>query len=334
MDEFAKKTNLERHDLFNEAATRRDVQPIVIEKDFWVCWTLKQIFNCEQIAPHITFKGGTSLSKSYNLIERFSEDIDLTINREAPILSEGKNPMEKAISNKERKRRLDTLTENTTRYVGETLLPLLQETIKTSLGHKEGWNLTLDSIDKQTIIFNYPAPLPTEGYIKPTIKLEFGGRGGIEPQEETVISPYIAQDFPTLFSKSTCSVSTLSATRSYWEKITILHALCHGSKMRDRMSRHFYDTYMMDQRGITKKALADTSVLDQVVQNKSLLFRDAKASYETAQVGTLRLVPEEDILQELKEDYRAMEEMFMSDFPTFEEIIKTLEKLEQNINSV
>ncbi len=138
----------------------------------------------------------------------------------------------------------------------------------------------------------------------------------------------------TLFSKSTCSVSTLSATRSYWEKITILHALCHGSKMRDRMSRHFYDTYMMDQRGITKEALADTSVLDQVVQNKNLLFRDAKASYETAQIGTLRLVPKEEILQELKEDYLAMEEMFMSDFPTFEEIIRTLEKLEQSINSV
>jgi len=161
MDQFAKKANSERHDLFNEAATRREVHPVVVEKDFWVCWTLKRIFTCTPIAPYITFKGGTSLSKSYNLIERFSEDIDLTINREAPILSDGKAPMEEAISNKERQRRLNTLGENTALYVKETILPLLEESIKINLGYQEGWNLFIDPSDKETIIFNYPAPLLT-----------------------------------------------------------------------------------------------------------------------------------------------------------------------------
>lgn len=94
MDKFARKFNAERHDIFIEAASRRDVQPVVIEKDFWVCWTLHRLFTDPQTSPHLTFKGGTSLSKAYGLIERFSEDIDLTISREAPLLNEGRDPME------------------------------------------------------------------------------------------------------------------------------------------------------------------------------------------------------------------------------------------------
>ncbi len=103
--------------------------------------------------------------------------------------------------------------------------------------------------------------------------------------------------------------------------------------MRDRMSRHFYDTYMMDQRGVSENALNDTSVLDQVVQNKSPLFRDPKASCETAKIGSLCLIPETDKLQELRKDYSAMEEMFMGSFPTFDEIIKILGELELRINA-
>jgi hypothetical protein len=336
MDVFAKKPDAERHEIFTEAASRRDVQPMVIEKDFWVCWTLKRLFTDQQIAPHLTFKGGTSLSKAYDLIERFSEDIDLTISRDAPFLAAGKDPGEEGLSGKERNRRIDTLRQNAQQFVNEIVLNSLAASIEKALGQKEGWQIFIDPYDpdKQTIIFQYPATVTVAGYIKPVIKLEFGARGGTEPQNETTITPYVAQDFSELFRQPACSIVTLSVTRSFWEKVTILHALFHGSKMRDRMSRHYYDTFMMDQRGVTEKALADIPLLTQVVQNKTIFFKDTRASYGTARIGSLRLVPQCDMLQDLKKDYKAMDEMFMGAFPSFDQITESLVRLEARINAV
>jgi len=123
MDNFARKPESERRDILQEAASRRDVLPIIMEKDFWVCWTLKRLFSNAELAPHLTFKGGTSLSKAYGLIERFSEDIDLTISRHAPLVSDGKSPMEEGISGKERERRIDALRQNAQRFVADITLP-------------------------------------------------------------------------------------------------------------------------------------------------------------------------------------------------------------------
>ncbi|MDD2466400.1 MAG: nucleotidyl transferase AbiEii/AbiGii toxin family protein [Desulfobulbus sp.] len=335
MDEFARKPDTERYDIFTEAANRRGLQPIVIEKDFWVCWTLKRLFTDPQIAPYLTFKGGTSLSKAYGIIERFSEDIDLTINRETSPMAEGRSPAEAGISGKERARRIDSLKQNAQRFVEEIIFSSLTTSISEALGRREGWEIIIDpdDPDRQTIKFRYPKTTTGADYIKPQIKLEFGARGGTEPQNETTISPYVAQDFPKLFQQSTCSISTLSVVRSFWEKITILHALCHGSKMRDRMSRHYYDTFMMAQKeDIIEKALHDKGLLALVVQNKTLFFKDSRASYDTAKIGSLRLVPEGDILQALKKDYKAMEEMFMAEFPNFDEIIGCLAELESRLN--
>jgi len=336
MDSFAKKPAAERREIFQEAASRRDVLPIVIEKDFWVCWTLKRLFTAPQLAPYITFKGGTSLSKSYGLIERFSEDIDLTISHEASPLNEVKDPMEGDISGKERGRRIEALKGTAQRFVGETILGCLTAQMTEALDRGDDWQLLLDpdDPDRQTILFCYPqTATETAGYVKPTIKLEFGARGGTEPQNETPIRPYVSEEFPSLFPEASCSPVTLSVTRSFWEKATILHALCHGSKMKDRMSRHYYDTFMMDERGVTEKALTDTALLDLVVQNKTYFFRDPRASYDTAKIGTLRLVPEGETLQALKKDYKAMEEMFMANFPSFDEILERLIILEQKINA-
>lgn len=117
MDQFAIKPESERRDVLQEAANQRNNEPIILEKKFWVCWTLKRLYEHIGLAPYIVFKGGTSLSKAYGLIERFSEDIDLTISRDAPYLNEGKNPMEMSISSNEIKRRIETLKLNSQRYV-------------------------------------------------------------------------------------------------------------------------------------------------------------------------------------------------------------------------
>jgi hypothetical protein len=98
------------------------------------------------------------------------------------------------------------------------------------------------------------------------------------------------------------SIPTLAAELTFWEKATILHSIYHGVKLRERMSRHYYDTYMMDKKKVAAAALHDVALLDQVVHNKSLLFRDAEASYETAKIGSLRLIPHDALLSDLKRD--------------------------------
>lgn len=353
MDKFNALPEEDRKAAFQEAATKRGVLPIIIEKDFWVCWTLRQLFSIEELRRHLTFKGGTSLSKAYGLIERFSEDIDLTISKDAPFLVDGTNPMEDAISGKERERRIKTLKGNAQTFVTEVALPVLEQGIKDALGQHGEWDLTLDDqdADKQTLLFHYPRLMNYGmgfgmggfgvgrygegeiGYIKPTVRLEFGARGEIEPSQSVSITPYAAEEFPQLFDSPATDVQTLAAERTFWEKATILHALHHGTHIRDRMSRHYYDTYIMDQKGVAEAALKDTQLLEKVVRNKSLLFKDNKASYETATIGSLKLLPDDTKLAELKRDYAAMDAMFMSEAPRFDVLIDGLKALEEKLNS-
>lgn len=364
MDSFARQPDDDRKALLQEAASRRDSTEIILEKDFWVCWTLKRLFSNPVLAPYLTFKGGTSLSKAYGLIERFSEDIDLTISRSADFLKETPDPMDADISGKERARRLKTLSENAQIYVRDITLLALQADIGTALGQSTNWNIVLDDedSDQQTILFHYPkvfdykvfvpgvtrpiaqpiarpiASSPVrgnwrDGYIRPVVRLEFGARGDITPSEKRSIKPYAAEELPDLFDDSCVEVGTLAAERTFWEKATILHALHHGSKMRDCMSRHYYDTFMLDQHGIADKALLNPDLLESVVHNKSLLFRDAKASYDTAVIGRLKLLPTDEQRTHLKQDYEKMAEMFMGEYPDFDTVMNGLSKLEQKINS-
>jgi len=353
MEKFAQLPNQERHDILQEAASQRGLTDIILEKDFWVCWTLKQLFLSPALSPYLTFKGGTSLSKAYGLIERFSEDIDLTISREAPFLQVGLSPMDAGISGKERERRIEALSTNAKSFVREIALKDLSSEISTQLGENSGWSVVLDphDPDQQTVLFYYPKVFEysvglnfsnfslnqnnfsSAGYIRPHIKLEFGARGDIVPHESRRIIPYVAENFPDFFPAPYADVTTLSVDRTFWEKVTILHSLYHGSKIRDRMSRHYYDTYMLYKHGIAETAIQRSELLGQVVQNKNLMFRDAKASYDTAKIGSLKILPNPEQIEILKSDYSKMNEMFMGEHPDFNELLSTLSELEYLVNA-
>jgi predicted nucleotidyltransferase component of viral defense system len=334
MHKFLALPNENRQELFLETARKLGVLPVIIEKDFWVCWVLQQIFSIDSLKQHLTFKGGTSLSKAYQLIDRFSEDVDLTISRTAPHLADIADPMEANISGKERERRIDALKNSAQRFVADVAQPALHKHFQQTLGAGEHWRISLDEEDhdKQTLLFFYPATFG-DGYIKSSVKLEFGARGEIEPSEEKPVSPYVAEAFPQFFDSTHCNVHVLAAERTFWEKATILHALHHGTKMRDRMSRHYYDTYILAQKGVADKALQNVALLAQVVRNKSLMFADNKASYETAVIGSLRLMPKPEMLPELKRDYAAMEPMFMKAAPDFEAMMQAIAQLEKQANT-
>lgn len=352
MDKFSALSNKEKQEIFQEVASLKGVRTNIIEKDFWVCWLLKQLYSIEVLKELMIFKGGTSLSKAYHLIERFSEDIDLTINRHSPYFSDIKNPMEGGISNKEKERRIDSLKTKSECFVLDVVFQKLKKHIKNFFNDDNSWSLKLDEEDKQTILFAYPRTANYGrgygvgkfgvgrfgegeiGYIKPTIRLEFGARGDINPHENKVIQPYISDAFPELLEISEIIIPTLKVERTFWEKVTILHALYHGSRLRDRMSRHYYDTYIIDKKGVTDNALQDVSLLNDVVKNKSLMFKDNKASYETAKIGELKLVPNKITKEALNKDYKAMQEMIMTrESPSFDIIINSLEELEERINN-
>lgn len=351
MDEFARRADDDRLAFINEAAARRDVTPIIIEKDFWVCWTLRRLMEVPVLRDHLTFKGGTSLSKAYGIIERFSEDIDLTIGRDAPLVSETLPPMEDGISGKERERRTKALKAAAQSYVQTIALPELAKAIEASLGTADGWTVRIDPDDRdaQTILFEYPKLLEysiggwgrsygksygtvTDGYIKPRIKLEFGARGETEPSETRTITPYLAAEFPDELPNAEVQVSTLSVLRSFWEKVTILHALHYGTKLLPEMSRHYYDTMMLAAKGIDDEAKERPDLLAKVVLNKSLMFADNKASYGTAMIGSLRLVPTDELRARLADDYAAMSEMFMTPPPSFDDLMVAIAALETKLN--
>jgi len=331
MDKFAKLSDEERKALIEEAANRRGVEPIIIEKDFWVCWTLKHLYTINEISSDIIFKGGTSLSKAYGLIERFSEDVDLTISKSVPIFKD----LDPAGS-----KYPDKVRSKSRKFVSETILPCLEQELRCFFNKEINYKIEPSYNDKEKLLFHYPKVLDYQeaSYIKPQIILEFGARGDIEPSGNKEIKPYIVDEFPELFDIPTCIIPTLAAERTFWEKVTILYAIYyggqHGLKLNDRMFRHYYDVDIMSRSPIANKAIQNAELLDKVIANKRLYFKKDEASYDTAKIGSLKLFPDESLRKELLADYKKMDEMFMSDEPPdFNVIMTGIANLEKRINS-
>jgi len=177
VDEFARLPSDEQRPYFTEAAARQNLSSQILEKDFWVCWVLRRLFSLSEFKDHLTFKGGTSLSKVYKAIERFSEDVDVAIERKLLGFGDEHEP-EAAGSRKERDRRIEQLREACQQAIAVRLQPQLREAIAASIGDAGEWELTLDSSnpDQQSLLFRYPSAL-TDGlslYFAGSVKIVRG----------------------------------------------------------------------------------------------------------------------------------------------------------------
>jgi len=345
MDKVALLDKTERSALFGETGAVRGVANTIIEKDFWVCWTLKRLFESqEKDAPALIFKGGTSLSKAFGAIRRFSEDIDLSFDRADLGYTGDLAPEKEGISKKQAGKLIEKLVGAVEQHIAEQLLPVLRAAIAKHLGEptKGEWSLEIDANDRQTVNFHYPAALSKEeydgmAYITPRVKLEFGARGDPWPTEEKTIRPYAADDFPDFFDDPDCTVTVLSARRTFWEKATALHAEMHRPKDSPTpryFSRHYYDIAMLLDSEDGKAAGSDFEMLEQVARHKAVFFRSGWASYDTARPGTLQLMPSEARLKDLRADYRAMAPMMFDDKPLpFDEILARIQELQDTINA-
>lgn len=346
MDKVARLPAADRAALFGETAAARGVADTIIEKDFWVCWTLKRLFELQKgDAPALVFKGGTSLSKAFGAIRRFSEDIDLTFDRAQLGYSGERDPERESIGKKQAGNLIKDLARDVEKHIAEKLLPALRAAIVQHLGEPTNgdWLLEIDADDPLTVNFHYPVVLTRTGYdgmayITPRVKLELGARGDPWPTETKVIRPYAADDFPHFFDDPDCTVTVLSVRRTFWEKVTALHAEAHrpnDSPMPQYLSRHYYDVAMLLDTEDGKAAFADFELLDQVAKHKSIFFRSGWASYETARPGTLQLIPAADRIKDLRADYRDMALMMFDDKPmSFDDVLARLRSLQDAINAL
>ena len=340
MDNFARLPNEERHAYFEEAAERLDLNAQVIEKDFWVCWSLKRLFSLDAFQGHLTFKGGTSLSKVYHVIERFSEDVDVAIER-AFLGFGGDREPEHGASGKEQQRRVDGLKTACQATIADRLAPQLNQAISAGIARSASWSLTADPADRdqQTLLFQFPRASTGElsPYFSMSVKIEMGARSDHFPVESAEVTPYLCEAFPDALTDKVARVRVLAAERTFWEKATILHMLHHvpgDKKIAPRMSRHYYDVFQLARSAVWQRAIDAIALLDRVAAHKSVFFKMAAAHYETARPGTLRLTPAEQLVGGLRQDYLDMRPMFFRTPPPFEEILASLPELEAQINSV
>ena len=244
MDKVAKLSHSDRADLFNETAARMGLNPVIIEKDFWVCWILKQLFTIEVFSGRLVFKGGTSLSKCFNLIQRFSEDIDIAVDFEKLGFVGEKDPRHVKLSHTKRAVLLTEMLATCQNYIASEFAPILSTRIKDIL-RADDWQLQINSNDPNIVEFEYPTSIEVKlDYIRPRVILELGTHAEPVPNDNYDITPFAAEHFPQLFTEPTCSVATVVARRTFWEKATILHAEYHrpqGKSMPLRYSRHYAD---------------------------------------------------------------------------------------------
>jgi hypothetical protein len=327
MRELARRTAGDRRDIFRGAAQIMRVHEAIIEKDFWVCWTLDYLFQESPWKDAMAFKGGTSLSKAYGAIERFSEDIDLILDWKLLGYSEN-DPWQERSATKQ-----DAFGKEANRRTAEFLARDFASTLSQVLSVRAGAEVAVLS-NEQEVSVHYPRAFQLAS-IRPQLTLEIGPLAAWLPNEPRLIRPYAAEHYPALFRQPETTVCTIKAERTFWEKATILHQEAHrgiDKPLPPRYSRHYYDLYRLSRLPIRANALAQLDLLQEVAEFKIRFYRCPWARYEDARSGSLRLLPPAHHLAELRDDYRAMESMLFGTIPTFDEIMAELTELENVIN--
>lgn len=333
-DAFLQLSENDRRDALEVAAAASGRPVHLLEKDVWVVWSLAALFASKH-APHLVFKGGTSLSKAYGVIRRFSEDVDLTydIRAIAPDLVGAAaealppNPSQEKKWTKEIRARLMRWTQDDAL---PTIASAVAETNLPARARAEG----------DTIYLDYEPLAAGTGYVLPTVRLEFGARATGEPWEERAVACDAAGHLPQL-SFPTATPRVMRIARTFWEKATAIHVFCLQGRFRgaDRFARHWHDVARLGDDGHVVDAIADREVAEAVARHKAIFFAEkdtngAVIDYAAAVAGGLRLVPDGDALTLLAEDYRRMVEdgLLLDDAEPFEALIERCRQIEAQAN--
>lgn len=318
--------------LFTNTGTKRSMHPSIIEKDFWVCYILDYLFHRSPWKEAFIFKGGTSLSKAYHVIKRFSEDIDLILDWR--LVNDLKSDPWEDRSKTQQDKFNKHINHEAAVFLAEKFVPIMKQDLEYEL--KCEINIMIDPEDEQTVNFAYPQIFPDQ-YLRPEIRLEIGPLAEWLPHHEQRIKPYVADEYSHIFEKTETTVQTVDAERTFWEKTTILHKVANRDISKPfprRYARHYYDLYCMYLSEIKTRAFEQKGLLERDVMFKKKFYYSGTAGYETAKIGTLQLLPKEEDMQALENDYSQMKEMFFGEVPEFEKIIEVISALQNEINGL
>jgi hypothetical protein len=305
-DAFLRLSAKDRCDALGVAADRSGRPVHLLEKDVWVVSALAALYR-SPLGEHLVFKGGTSLSKAYQVIRRFSEDVDLTydIRAIAPDLVDGDGEALPK-SRSEEKRWSSEVRRRLPEWVAGSVQPVIA-------GALAAEGLAAIRVEGEKLFIDYEATATGSGYVAPTVVLEFGARSTGEPasfRDVTCDAAGLIEgvEFPTARPR------VMHAERTFWEKATAIHVFCLQERLRgERFARHWHDVVRLDEAGLADAAFADRDLVQAVARHKSMFFAEKAADrspidYNAAVNGSLRLVPVGDALKALEEDYAQMVE--------------------------
>ena len=332
----------DQKDILQTAAAELGRQGAVLEKDIWVCWVLETLFSMPNGHP-MAFKGGTSLSKVYGIIDRFSEDVDITLSyshfEDVEYPGHPKQqfePFAEGTSKTQIRKYSDRLKGYVKSYATDVVIPYLEAELaklKTAKSH----TVKVDETGEK-IWVSYPSVVEeTDEYLKADVLIELGGRNVIDPNEIHCITPYVA-DITEDVTYPSSDVTVLSPKRTFWEKATLIHVECNRDKLKanpERLSRHWYDLVMLSRHESGQVAVNDRNLFEDVVHHKKVFFDSSTANYDSCLAGELKLLPEGELLEGLRKDYDAMtgSGMMYQETISFDEIIDSIKQIENDINN-
>jgi hypothetical protein len=330
-ENYLSMSRADRLEALGVAATKSGRPVHLLEKDIWVVWAIDGVF-ASDFGKHLAFKGGTSLSKAYDVIHRFSEDIDVTydVRQLIPELAGG-GTLPK--NNSQVRKWRDAIDEKLPAWIRDTVVPIFKK-------HAEATGVDVDVTFKDDKVYIDYDPLATgTGYSPPHVILEFGARSTGEPCEERQITCDAAEHLPDL-EFPTAKPRVMLPKRTFWEKATAVHVFCKQGTQGDRLSRHWHDLVRLDDADYTNKALDDRALANAVAEFKGKFFREKDRDgnwidYTAAVSGSLQLVPEAETLQTLEADYKKMADdgILLDDAEPFDDLMKRCADLERRANA-
>ncbi|MDO4605419.1 MAG: nucleotidyl transferase AbiEii/AbiGii toxin family protein [Helcococcus sp.] len=331
MSKLLKISSEELELVIQNTSDKLSMSKAIVEKDLWVCMILKYIFKDFKYKDAIVFKGGTSLSKVYKLIERFSEDIDLALDWKL-LGYKSKEPYEDRSNTKQLKFN-DKLNEDTKVFLRDEFLPVLENDFKDALKGKD-YKFYIDEFDGQTICFDYPKNHKDSSILQ-VIRLEIGSLAEPIPASRRKIKTYIEEEYPEVFDEN-IQVVAVDSLRTFYEKITILHREANrvNGNYPTRYSRHFYDIYKMLLRDIKEKSFDNLDLLKSVIEFKKKFYACNWAKYDDIMEGNIKLIPSNEALEIFSKDYDSMKNMLFGEKISFDRIISSVREYEIELNEV
>lgn len=333
-DTFLLLSAEDRREALGVAADRSGRPAHLLEKDAWVVWALATLYG-SPLGEHLVFKGGTSLSKAYGVIRRFSEDVDLTydIRALAPDLV-GDNGEALPKTRSEEKRWTSAVRERLPQWVVEAVEPVIAKALAS-----ESLSAAI-RVEGEKLFIDYEATTTGSGYVSPSVMLEFGARSTGEPaslRDVTCDAAGLADGlvFPTARPR------VMHAERTFWEKATAIHVFCLQERLRgDRFARHWHDVVRLDEAGFATTACADRELANAVARHKAMFFAEKAADrlvidYASAVNGGLQLVPAGDGAKALAEDYARMVDdgLLLEEAEPFETLMERCADIAARANS-